>query len=155
MSSNEIRNGIVAGLVMLAIAGALVLTGVLMGAHRKKVATTYPTTQALATKRSESTRSVESGLTPRSEQSTTFKYELEYTVDDITYRTRKKSRWDPDVHTTVYYNPDNPKKVYTEEQAIGGYSSAWYIIGGIIGGLGLSVFIFVLTQIGKAGSQQG
>jgi len=154
MDATDIKNSIIAGLVMLVIGGALVLCGVLTGIHRKKVAATYPTTQAIVTKRRESTRSVESGLTPRSEYSTTFKFELEYTADSITYRTRKKSRWNLEEHTTVYYDPDNPKKVYTEEQVLGRYYTSWYIIAGIVGVLGLSVVIYALTQTGNAGTRQ-
>ena len=150
MSSTDIRNGIIAGLVMLVIAGTAVLKGVLTGLHRKKVAATYSTTQALVTKRIQSSRYTESGLTPYLDHSAAYYVVLEYSVDDITYKIRRKSKWNlSQGSATVYYDPDNPGKAYTEEQVLGRYFTSWYLFGGIVGGLALSVVIYVLTQIGK------
>jgi len=152
MSPTEIKQSIIAGIVMLAVAGFFVLTGVLTGIHRKKVAATYLTTQALVTRVTARTSNVESGLTNRAETVTSFRVSLEYTAGGLTYKISRKSRWDLGEHTTVYYDPDNPNKVYTEEQVLGRYFASWYIIAGIVGALGLSVVIFVLTQTGKAGT---
>ena len=150
MSANDIRNGIIAGLVMIAIAGGFVLTGVLTDINMKKVGATYATTQALVTNISQRNNNTESGLTPRSEVTTTYRVDLEYTVDGITYKIRRKVRWDLESgSTTVYYNQVNPKKVYVEEQVLGRYFTSWYLIAGIVGALGLAVLIYVLTQRGK------
>jgi len=150
MSATEIRNGVIAGLVMLVIGGAFVLYGMLTGSNMKKVEAAYSTAKALVTKRSERSNATESGLTPRSEVTTKFKVDLEYTVDGTTYKIKRTSRWSlHEGSTTVYYDPDNPKKVYTEEQVLGRYFTAWYLAGGIVGGLGLIVVIYVLTQVGK------
>jgi len=146
MDAIEARNGIIAGIVMMVIAGVLVLYGKLTGIHRKKVASAYPTTKALVTKRSERKTHTERGSTPNSEAITTFRVELEYTVDGKTYKCKKKSRGRMEGLVTVYYHPGNPKKVYTEEQVLGKYFVSWYIMAGIVGGLGLSVVIYVLTE---------
>jgi len=151
MSPTEIKHGILAGLVMLLIAVVCVLYGVLTGNHRKKVEETYPTTQARVTKLVEHTRKVSDSDSVKREYVTTFKVDLEYTVDGITYTCRKKSMGHMEGLVTVYYHPDNPKKVYIEEEVKGHYVAGWYIFAGIVGGLALSVIIYVLTQIGKPG----
>ena len=147
MSATDVRNGIIAGFVMLAIGGVFVLTGVMMGAHRKKVAATYPTTQALVTKLRASTNYTGDGTA--ADSVTTFKVDLEYTVDGTTYKCTKKSRGRMEGLVTIYYHPSNPNKVYTEAQALSQHVASWYIIAGIVGGLGLCVIVYVLTQIGK------
>jgi len=143
MSTADTTNGIIAGLEMLAIGGVFVLIGVLTGAHRKKVAATYTTTQALVKKCRGIRNSDENG------GNSSFRVVLEYTVGGITYETRKKSMGFMEGLVTLYYNPDNPKKIYTEEQAHGKHVASWYIIAGIVGVLALSVIVFVLTQTRK------
>ena len=149
MNATDIKNGVIAGLVMLAIAGAAALYGALTGVKMREVEATYHTAQAKVTKRSQETIRTDDNLFDTRTVSS-FKVELEYTVDGITYQIKRKSKWNlAEGFTAVYYNPENPKKVYTEEQVLALYYRSWYIFAGIIGGLGLSVVIYVLTQIGR------
>jgi len=134
---------------MLAIAGACSLYGVLASKHRKKVEATYPTTQARVVKLSEAVNRIKDS--ELRERTTTFKVDLEYTVDGKTHKRVKKSRERMEGLVTIYYHPDNPKKIYTEEEARGVYTAGWHVFAGILGGLALSVIIYVLTQIGKPG----
>jgi len=149
MSTTDTQNGLIAGLVMLAIGGLLALYGVVTGRHGKKVAAAYPTAQELVRK----VRTRKGEPDQYGDSDTTFKVDLEYTVDGITYKkNRMKSKTYLEGLVTVYYNPDNPKKVYTEDYAQGEYVGGWYLFGGIVGGLGLAVIVYVFTQMGKPGA---
>jgi len=149
MSAIEIRNGIIAGLVMLAVAGALALTGALQGKNMKKVAATYSTAQARVTHR-RSTSAYGDDNPALGDSNTKFKYDLDYTVDGADYKIKRTGTWNlSEGFTTVYYNPSNPQKAYSAEQVLGSNHQGWFVFAGIMGGLAIAVIIFVLTQINR------
>jgi len=149
MSMIDARNGIIAGFIMLAFGAVLALKGILTGVKMRKVAAAYATTQALVTKRRESKTYTGDRLAD-DRSVTTFMVELEYIVEGKTHKIRRKSRRNlSQGSTTVYYDPANPAKAYTEEQVLGGYFASRYVLAGIVGGLGLAVIIYVLTQMGE------
>jgi hypothetical protein len=130
-----------AGIVLLAAAVLCVLAGVLSAGSSKKIAA-YPTAQArvLRCDAVTATREDEKG-----EQETYVEHynvDIEYTVDGQTYtQTGRHSDKPLEGIVTVYYNPDKPQKAYFEAQAQGESNVYWYVIGGIVGVVGLVVFI--------------
>jgi len=131
------KKGIVAGIVLLVFAGACVLGGVLFGVNSKKIAA-YPTAQAQVLKCTVVTRTDDDG----DEYVDHYKIDFEYTVDGETCKeTGRHSDKRLEGVITVYYNPDKPEKAYFEAQAQGEGNVFWYVVGGIVGLLGLGVIL--------------
>jgi len=145
MEMTDARNGIIAGFVMVAIAVAIVLYVRLTRIHRRKVASSYPSALAEVVKIRAVKNKSEGSFEERGVGS--YKVTLRYTVDGKEYRCMKKCRERAESPIKVYYRPDDPGKAYTEEWAGGRYVSSNYIMAGIIGGLGLTVIVYVLTQM--------
>ena len=129
------KKGIIAGIVVLALAGLCVLGGVVSSINSKKIST-YPTTQAQVLK----CETVDATDDDGDVYVDYYELDLEYTVDGKACTSkRKRSEKRLEGAITVYYNPDDPSKVYLEAEAKGEGNVYWYAIGGIVGALGLVV----------------
>jgi len=146
MTSIEIKHGIIAGLVMVAIAGVAVLVGFLSGANMKRVEASYSITQAEVTHLRQSS-SYAGDNRAVGDTFNRFRYDLDYVVNGTRYKIRKTGRWNLSQGlTNIYYNPDNPEQAYSEEQVLALSYHSWYWLAGIIGGLGFLVIIYVLYE---------
>ena len=129
------KKGVVAGIVLLAFAGACMLGGVLSGINSKKIAG-YPTAQAQVTQCKVITSTDDDG----DEYVDHYKIDAEYIEDGRTYTlTGKHSDKRLAGVIEIHYNPGKPEKVYFEAEAKGEGNVYWYVIGGIVGLLGLGV----------------
>ena len=146
MTSTEIKHGIIAGLVMVVLAGVAALIGLLSGINMKRVEESYSITQAEVTHLGR-TSSYAGDNRAVGETFNRFKYDLDYTVSGTRYKIRKTGRWNLSQGlTNIYYNPDNPEQAYSEEQVLALSYRSWYWLAGIIGGLGLLVIIYVTFE---------
>jgi len=131
------KKGVVAGIVLLAFAGVCVLAGVLSGVNSRKIAA-YPTARAQVLKCTVVTGTDDDG----DEVVDHYKIDFEYTVEGMIHTlTGRHSDKRLEGVITVYYDPDRPEKAYFEAQAQGEGNVFWYVIGGIVGLLGLAVIL--------------